>query len=160
MLGYIMEGVKDHSDDAEIAAFLRRILRKEAGDGSGLIYGMGHAVYTKSDPRAVILRRNAEHLAVEKGFEDEFRVLCAVERLGPGRGARGKGHKGRVRQCGPVFRPDLPDAGHQRGSVHAAVCHQPHSRLAARTAWRRSCLQTASCARLTNIWGMSRNIYR
>ena len=44
---------------------------------------MGHAVYTKSDPRAVILRRNAEHLAVEKGFEDEFRVLCAVERLGP-----------------------------------------------------------------------------
>ena len=83
MLGYIMEGVKDHSDDAEIAAFLRRILRKEAGDGSGLIYGMGHAVYTKSDPRAVILRRNAEHLAVEKGFEDEFRVLCAVERLGP-----------------------------------------------------------------------------
>lgn len=55
MLGYIMEGVKDHSDDAEIAAFLRRILRKEAGDGSGLIYGMGHAVYTKSDPRAVIL---------------------------------------------------------------------------------------------------------
>ena len=83
MLGYIMEGVKDHSDDTEIAAFLRRILRKEAGDGSGLIYGMGHAVYTKSDPRAVILRRNAEHLAVEKGFEDEFRVLCAVERLGP-----------------------------------------------------------------------------
>ena len=83
MLGYIMEGVKDHSDDAEIAAFLRRILRKEAGDGSGLIYGMGHAVYTKSDPRAEILRRNAEHLAVEKGFEDEFRVLCAVERLGP-----------------------------------------------------------------------------
>ncbi len=45
MLGYIMEGVKDHSDDAEIAAFLRRILRKEAGDGSGLIFGMGHAVY-------------------------------------------------------------------------------------------------------------------
>ena len=45
MLGYSMEGGKDHSDDAEIAAFLRRILRKEAGDGSGLIYGMGHAVY-------------------------------------------------------------------------------------------------------------------
>ena len=65
------------------ATLRRRILRKEAGDGSGLIYGMGHAVYTKSDPRAVILRRNAEHLAVEKGFEDEFRVLCAVERLGP-----------------------------------------------------------------------------
>ena len=57
MLGYIMEGVKDHSDDAEIAAFLRLILRKEAGDGSGLFYVMGHSVYPQCYPRAVILRR-------------------------------------------------------------------------------------------------------
>lgn len=83
MLDYIQRGVKDHMDDEEVAAFLRKILQKQEGDGSGLIYGMGHAVYTKSDPRAVILRSKAEHLAQEKGFEDEFHLLCAVERLGP-----------------------------------------------------------------------------
>ena len=84
MLGYMKEGIRDYYDDEEVAGFLRRILRKEAGDGSGLIYGMGHAVYTKSDPRAVILRSRAAHLAQVKGFEDDFHLLCAVERLGPG----------------------------------------------------------------------------
>ena len=84
MLGYMKAGVKNYKDDAEIDAFLRKILRKEAGDGSGLVYGMGHAVYTKTDPRAVILRTHAEKLAIEKGYEDDFRLLCAVERLGPG----------------------------------------------------------------------------
>lgn len=83
MLDYIKAGVNNYADEAEIEAFLHKILRKEAGDGSGLIYGMGHAVYTKSDPRAVILRRNAESLACAKGFEDDFRLLCAVEKLGP-----------------------------------------------------------------------------
>ena len=48
--------------------YLRRILRKQAGDGSGLIYGMGHAVYTMSDPREVILKKRARHLAYEKGL--------------------------------------------------------------------------------------------
>ncbi len=75
--------IRDYYDDDEVAGYLRRVLRKEAGDRSGLIYGMGHAVYTKSDPRAVILRRNAAHLAQVKGFEDDFHLLCAVERLGP-----------------------------------------------------------------------------
>ncbi|MEG0306267.1 MAG: citrate/2-methylcitrate synthase, partial [Oscillospiraceae bacterium] len=63
MLDYIKAGVKDYSDDGEVREFLRRILRKQEGDKSGLIYGMGHAVYTLSDPRAVILRSKAEHLA-------------------------------------------------------------------------------------------------
>lgn len=83
MLDGILANVADPCDEAQLADYLRRILRREAGDGSGLIYGMGHAVYTKSDPRAVILRRNAAHLAEEKGFEKEFRVLCAIERIGP-----------------------------------------------------------------------------
>lgn len=83
MLDGILANVADPCDEAQLADYLRRILRREAGDGSGLVYGMGHAVYTKSDPRAVILRRNAAHLAAEKGFEKEFRVLCAIERLGP-----------------------------------------------------------------------------
>ncbi|MBQ7010200.1 MAG: citrate synthase, partial [Clostridia bacterium] len=54
-----------------------------AGDGSGLIYGMGHAVYTMSDPRAVMLKKYAQHLAEEKGYGDDFRLLEAVERLSP-----------------------------------------------------------------------------
>ena len=83
MLDGILAHVADPCDEAQLADHLRRILRREAGDGSGLIYGMGHAVYTKSDPRAVILRRSAAHLAKEKGFEREFRVLCAIERIGP-----------------------------------------------------------------------------
>ena len=64
-LDEMKRAVRDASDDEEIAAYLRKVLRKEAGDGSGLLYGMGHAVYTKSDPRAVILRSSAAHLAKE-----------------------------------------------------------------------------------------------
>ena len=62
---------------------LARIMKKEAGDGSGLIYGMGHAVYTLSDPRAVILKRSAKKLAFDHGFEKEFMTLDAIERLTP-----------------------------------------------------------------------------
>ena len=83
MLGYIKEGVQNWDDDEEILAFLRRIMDKEAGDGSGLIYGIGHAVYTKSDPRAVILKKNAMELAHNTEFEREFKLLEAVERLAP-----------------------------------------------------------------------------
>ncbi|MEG2770162.1 MAG: citrate synthase, partial [Oscillospiraceae bacterium] len=93
MLDYILEGVEDPCDDDCIKEFLRKIIRKQAGDGSGLIYGMGHAVYTKSDPRAKVLREHAAPLAIEKGYEKEFNVLCAVERLGPQVFAEEKGNK-------------------------------------------------------------------
>lgn len=83
MLRDIMANVRDVYDDDEIAAYLGKILRREAGDGSGLIYGMGHAVYTLSDPRAVLLKREAAHIAQKTGCGDEFRVLDAVERLSP-----------------------------------------------------------------------------
>ena len=83
MLEYIKAGVHDWYDDDEITAFLTAIMEKRAGDGSGLVYGMGHAIYTCSDPRAVILKKNAYDLAVKKGFGDEFRLLDAVERLTP-----------------------------------------------------------------------------
>ena len=72
MLDYMKQEVKDYKDDEEIAAFLTKVIQKEAGDRSGLIYGMGHAVYTLSDPRAIILREQARSLALEKGFEREF----------------------------------------------------------------------------------------
>ena len=75
--------VTDAQDDEAVLAALEKVLNRQAGDGTGLIYGLGHAVYTKSDPRAVILRKRAKHLALEKGFEKEYDLLCAVERLGP-----------------------------------------------------------------------------
>ena len=83
MMECIKTGVKNWEDDEEVAAFLKRIIRKEEGDGSGLIYGMGHAVYTLSDPRAILLKKYAYDLAEEKGFGHEFRLVEAVERLTP-----------------------------------------------------------------------------
>ncbi len=79
----IMEAVPDSTDPAQVKDYLVKILNKEAGDKSGLIYGMGHAVYTLSDPRAVILKENARKLAYEKGFEKEFKTLENIERLTP-----------------------------------------------------------------------------
>ena len=83
MFGHIEANVKDWKDDDEIRAFLGALLRKEAGDRSGLIYGMGHAIYTLSDPRAVILKRFAKKLAAQKGMLDEFELFESVERLTP-----------------------------------------------------------------------------
>lgn len=83
MMGYIKENVADWENDDEVAAYLEKIICREAGDGSGLIYGMGHAVYTMSDPRAVMLKKYARHLAEDKGFGAEFRLLETVERLTP-----------------------------------------------------------------------------
>lgn len=62
---------------------MRKTIRKETNDGSGLIYGMGHAVYTISDPRAVILKKKAFELAKGREIEAEFRLLDTVERLTP-----------------------------------------------------------------------------
>lgn len=80
---YIKENVKNWADEGEVADFLRKILRKEAGDGTGLIYGMGHAVYTLSDPRAVILKQNAAKMAIGSEFEAEYHLLETIERLTP-----------------------------------------------------------------------------
>lgn len=79
----IKDNVSNWEDEQEVAEFLRKILRKEANDYSGLIYGMGHAVYTLSDPRAVILKENAKKLAMGTEFEREFNLLETVERLTP-----------------------------------------------------------------------------
>ncbi len=83
MLEHVKTGVKDWENDDEVREFLRKLLRKEAGDKSGLIYGMGHAVYTLSDPRAVILKSNAMKLAEGTEFEAGFRLLDSIERLTP-----------------------------------------------------------------------------
>ncbi len=83
MLRAIMQGVSDWTDDDEVRAFLGKLMDKKAGDRSGLIYGMGHAVYTKSDPRAVLLRKYALELARGTEFEKKFALLSSVERLAP-----------------------------------------------------------------------------
>lgn len=83
MMQDIMENVPDSTDENQVKDYLVKILKKEAGDGSGLIYGMGHAVYTLSDPRAVILKDSARKLAFEAGFEKEFKTLENVEKLTP-----------------------------------------------------------------------------
>ncbi|MBP3866976.1 MAG: citrate/2-methylcitrate synthase [Eggerthellaceae bacterium] len=75
--------IKDWENDDEIAAYLTRIVKKEAYDKSGLVYGMGHAVYTISDPRAVVLKQFAEKLAAGTEFERELNLLKSIERLSP-----------------------------------------------------------------------------
>ena len=82
-MDYILENCAHPENDGEMRDMLAKILKGEASDGSGLIYGMGHAVYSKSDPRAVILKKNAKALAVAHGFEKEFGVLESIERLTP-----------------------------------------------------------------------------
>ncbi len=81
MFADIKEHVSDWTSEAEVEAYLRKILNKEAFDRSGLIYGMGHAVYTISDPREVILKKFARKLAEEKGMMEEFALYETVERL-------------------------------------------------------------------------------
>jgi citrate synthase len=83
MFDAIKAGVSDWKDDDEVSAFLEKILNREAFDRTGLIYGIGHAVYTLSDPRAVILRGKAEELAAEKKRIDEYRLYRTVERCAP-----------------------------------------------------------------------------
>ena len=81
MFGYIKENVDPH-DDGSIRDYLVKLLNKEAGDGSGKLYGLGHAVYTISDPRAELLKKYAQHMAEIKGYAEEFALLQKVEELG------------------------------------------------------------------------------
>ena len=81
MFADLKKNVKDWTSEEEVGAYLRALLHKEAFDKAGLIYGMGHAVYSKSDPRAVTFKKFVEDLAVEKGYEKEYKLYTLVERL-------------------------------------------------------------------------------
>jgi citrate synthase len=83
MMEDIKKNVRLWESEEEVSAYLAAILRGEAYDGSGLIYGLGHAVYTKSDPRTLMLRDKAALLAEEKGLVKEYRLYLLVERLSP-----------------------------------------------------------------------------
>ena len=79
----IKENVGNWSDDGQVADYLAKIVNKQAYDRTGLVYGMGHAVYTMSDPRAVICKSFAERLAKGTEYEAEFELLKSIERLAP-----------------------------------------------------------------------------
>lgn len=83
MFDYMKENISDIRDEGEIKDMVAAILRGEAFDGSRKVYGMGHAIYTKSDPRAVMLKKYAEKLAYEKGFGDDFKLLETIEKVTP-----------------------------------------------------------------------------
>ena len=79
----IKANVKDWRDDKQVIAYLEKIADTQAGDATGLIYGLGHAVYTVSDPRAQLLKQKARELAKAKGLQDEMRLFELVEKAGP-----------------------------------------------------------------------------
>lgn len=92
MVEHAKANIAHWDNDGEVTDFLVKVLRKEAGDRSGLIYGTGHAVYTKSDPRAIILKENAIRLSKGTEFEKEFLLLDAIDRMTPEVFAKEKGN--------------------------------------------------------------------
>ena len=84
MMDDIKANVKDWSNEKEVSDYIRKIATKEAFDHSGLVYGMGHAVYTINDPREVLLKAKAKELAKEKGCMEEFELYDLIERVTPG----------------------------------------------------------------------------
>ena len=92
MLNYLKNSIDDWSDDKEIEQHLEGILTRKEYDGQGLIYGIGHAVYTVSDPRAVLLKRLAGELAVEKHRVKEYEFMQRIEQLAIQTIYRVKGH--------------------------------------------------------------------
>jgi citrate synthase len=82
MIKDIETHLTNQKDESEIEAYLRKILKKEAFDQTGLIYGLGHAVYTLSDPRAILLKQKAANLALHKGRNEEFELISKIESIG------------------------------------------------------------------------------
>lgn len=83
MIAEMKKEIKDWKDEDEVSDYLRKLLRGEAFDHQGLIYGMGHAVYSTSDPRELIFKEFVEKLSKEKGLSEEFELYSLIEKLGP-----------------------------------------------------------------------------
>lgn len=96
MMDNIKANVKNWANEKEVDAYLTKMLNKKAFDGSGKIYGIGHAIYTLSDPRCILLKEKARLLAKEKGREDEFNLYEMVEKLAPEAFYRYKGSSTKV----------------------------------------------------------------
>ena len=82
MLDDIKANVGDINDLSKLEEYLKKMLDKKAFDNKGLIYGLGHAVYTLSDPRALLLKEQAKKLAQEKGMQEEYEFIENVEKIG------------------------------------------------------------------------------
>jgi citrate synthase len=93
MIEAIKHNVKHLDNEAELSHYLVKVLKRQAFDKTGVIYGLGHAVYTVSDPRAVILREKAARLAAEKNCTEEFELYRLIEKIGPGLIKEVKGSK-------------------------------------------------------------------
>jgi citrate synthase len=102
MMTHLKKEIKNWSDDYEIKNYLMKILKKEAYNKTGKIYGIGHAIYTKSDPRAILLKVKARELAIEKGRLEEFEFYEAIERMAPIAFAEFKGDKANKVLCANV----------------------------------------------------------
>lgn len=96
MVENMKENISDITDEGQVADYLTKIMNKQANDNSGLVYGMGHAVYTLSDPRAEILRRYAEKFSKINGREDEFKLLRNIETLTPELFVKNRGAKKKI----------------------------------------------------------------
>jgi citrate synthase len=96
MLDHLKKDVSYITNEGQVADFLKNVINKKAGDGSGLVYGMGHAVYTLSDPREKILKAEAESFAEKAGFSDEFKALTLIEQLTPEIFAKEKGQNKKI----------------------------------------------------------------
>ena len=83
MMDEIKANVKNWSDEGEVADYLRKLLHKEAFDKSGLIYGIGHAIYSKSDPRALLFEGFVQKLSADKGLDEEYGLYALIARLAP-----------------------------------------------------------------------------
>lgn len=83
MFNDMRKHVHDYSDEEEVSVYLKKLLHKEAFDKRGLIYGMGHAIYSVSDPRAEVFKGYVEQLAREKGRMKDYQLYAMVERLAP-----------------------------------------------------------------------------
>ena len=102
MMENIKDNVKHWDSESEVKDYLYKILKKQAYDGSGKIYGIGHAVYTISDPRAILLKQMARDLANEKGRLEEFELYLLIEKLAPQIFYEYKGDKTAKRVCANV----------------------------------------------------------
>lgn len=83
MFENIKTNIQNWQDEDEVARYVEKIVNKEAFDGSGLVYGIGHAVYSISDPRAIIFKKYVEQLAQDKGLVEEYELYALVEKLAP-----------------------------------------------------------------------------
>lgn len=152
MLDCMEQEISDLTDEGQVADFLKRIIHKQAGDHSGLIYGMGHAVYTLSDPRAVLLKEQARKFASGTEFEEKFRSIELVERLTPEIFAREKGTKS---VCAPMW-TCIP-AWYTGCSASLWISSHPYLPLPAwpaglHTGWKSSSAAAGSFARPTKAF--------